>query len=508
MKAAAVFSDNMVLQRNKNIRVFGTCSKNEKVITVRIPELESYARATVKDGRWEAVLPPRKEYNSCTLEISCGAVKKVFHNVAIGEVWLAGGQSNMEFELQHERKGAAALAGCYSENVRFYYTPKCSMLGDELKKAEKESCWCMPSPDKARSWSAVGYYFAKELSRRLGVTVGIIGCNWGGSSASAWISREYLSCDKRLSPYLDEYDEAIKGKSDEEMIAEYDEYSAYQGAWEKRMMKFCTENPEAKWAEVLEKCGENRYPGPHSIKNPMRPCGLHETMLKRIAPYTLAGVLWYQGESDDHRPNTYEILLKLMIENWRALWKDNILPFMIVQLPMFRYLDDPDTKSWALIREAQENVFKTVKHTGLAVCLDCGELNNIHPTDKSQVAHRLYLQAMSEVYKIITRRDSLPPMYDNYEVIGSAILIHLTNCEMGLGGKDEHCLDGFEIAGADGVYYPAKATVRLPYIELRSSKVNIPAAARFKWTNYSDVGLFGINDLPLPPFRTDKYSND
>lgn len=271
MKAAAVFSDNMVLQRNRNIRVFGTCSKNEKIITVRIPELESFARAVVKDGRWEAVLPPRKEYSSCTLEISCGAVKKIFKNVAIGEVWLAGGQSNMEFELQHERKGAAALASCYSENVRFYYTPKCSMLGDELEQAEKESCWRTPSPDNAKAWSAVGYYFARELSRRLGVTVGIIGCNWGGSSASAWISRDYLSCDKRLSPYLDEYDEAIKGKSDEEMIAEYDEYSTYQWAWEQRMIKFCAENPKAKWDEVLKNCGENRYPRSSQHKEPHAP---------------------------------------------------------------------------------------------------------------------------------------------------------------------------------------------------------------------------------------------
>ncbi|MCR4640314.1 sialate O-acetylesterase [Ruminococcus sp.] len=505
MKAAAVFSDNMVLQRNKNIRIFGTCSKNEKIITVRIPELESFARAVVKDGRWEAVLPPRKEYSSCTLEITCGAVKKVFRNVAIGEVWLAGGQSNMEFELKDERRGAAALAGCYSENVRFYYTPKYAMLDDELEQAEKESCWCTPSPDNSRSWSAVGYYFAKELSRRLGVTVGIIGCNWGGSSASAWISRDYLSCDKRLSPYLDEYDEAVKGKSDEEMIAEYDEYSAYQWAWELRKRAFYAEHPGATRSEVQKNCGEDRYPGPAGIKNPMRPCGLYETMTKRIAPYTLAGVLWYQGESDEHRPNTYEILLKLLIENWRDLWKDKELPFMIVQLPMFRFIDDPDTKSWALIREAQENVFKTVKHTGLAVCLDCGEFNNIHPVDKSQVAHRLYLQAMSEVYGVITRRDSLPPMYDNFEVIGETMVIHLTNCEMGLGGKDEQCLDGFEIAGDDGVYYPAQATVRLPYIELRSDKVKLPAAARYKWTNYADVGLFGINDLPLPPFRTDKY---
>ena len=211
MKIAAVFSDNMVLQRNRIIRVFGTCTNNEKVITVSIPELQSSARAVIKDGKWEAVLPPRRELGSCTLEVKCGAVKKVFKNVAIGEVWLAGGQSNMEFELRHERRGAAALAGCAGENVRFYYTPKCPMVDDELAAAEKESCWQLPSPENSQAWSAVGYYFAKELSRRLGVTVGIIGCNWGGSSASAWISREYLGYDSRLHPYLDDYDKAIEG---------------------------------------------------------------------------------------------------------------------------------------------------------------------------------------------------------------------------------------------------------------------------------------------------------
>lgn len=504
MKTAAVFSDNMVLQRNKNIRVFGTCTNNEKVITVSIPELQSSARAVIKDGKWEAVLPPRRELGSCTLEVKCGAVKKVFKNVAIGEVWLAGGQSNMEFELRHERRGAAALAGCAGENVRFYYTPKCPMVDDELAAAEKESCWQLPSPENSQAWSAVGYYFAKELSRRLGVTVGIIGCNWGGSSASAWISREYLGYDSRLRPYLDDYDKAIEGKTDEEMIREFDEYNEKQGIWDRNVREYMAAHPNAKWSTVTAKFGENKYPGPMNIKNPMRPCGLYETMLSRISPYTLAGVLWYQGESDDFRAKTYDVLLKTLIENWRRDWHDDELPFLIVQLPMFRFEEEPDNQSWAYVREAQEKVFRTVKNTGLAVALDCGEFNNLHPTDKSQVAHRLYLQAMNMVYGILGESDALPPMYDSYEIMGSTMLIHLRNCAKGLGGKDARCLEGFEIAGSDGEYFPAKATVRLPYIELCSDKVKVPVSARFKWTNYADVGLFGINDLPLPPFRTDK----
>ncbi len=363
----------------------------------------------------------------------------------------------------------------------------------------------LPSAENASSWSAVGYYFAKELSKRLGVTVGIIGCNWGGSSASAWIKREYLEHDSRLKPYLDDYDNAIAGKTDEEMIKEFDEYVVKQTIWDRNINEYIAANPGVKWAKVIELFGENRYPGPMGIKNPMRPCGLYETMVSRIAPYTITGVLWYQGESDDHRPHTYEYLLKTLIQNWRNAWKDKELPFMIVQLPMFIYEDTPDTKSWAYIREAQENVYLSVKNTGLAVCLDCGEFNNIHPVDKAPVGHRLYMQAMTEVYGLMGYSMSLPPLYDNFEIIDDAVLIHLMNCEKGLGGKNEDCLGGFEVAGADGVYYPADATVKLPYLELRSEKVPNPQNARFMWTNYAEVSLFGVNGLPLAPFRTDRF---
>lgn len=501
MKTAPIFSDNMVLQRHKNIRVFGSCSGREQRITVSIPELRASAEAVITGSRWEAVLPALPECDSCTLVVACGAIQKQFTNVAIGEVWLAGGQSNMEYELRNDRHGADELRECARENVRYYYTPKVSMLGEELNAAEAASRWEVASETGSVAWSAVGWYFAKELSRRLGCIVGILGCNWGGTSASAWVPREVLDT-AQLRPYLDEYDAVTAGKSDEQMIAEYDEYTAYQAGFDRRVAECYAENPDIRWSEVLGKCGENRYPGPLGIKNPMRPCGLYETMVSRVCPYTVTGVLWYQGESDDHRPQIYSVLLKALIENWRRDWKDDELPFIIVQLPMFKYRDDPDTKSWALIREAQEKVFRTVKNTGLAVCLDCGEFNNIHPTDKEPIGHRLYLQAMSEVYSQMSRSESMPPMYDGFEIRGSAMLIHLANVGKGLGGKDEHCLEGFELAGSDGKFYPAQARVALPYIELSCDKVKAPAAARFKWTNYADVGLFGVNGLPLAPFRT------
>ncbi len=499
MKAAAVFSDNMVLQRGKNVRIFGSCKAQCRNITVTVPELAVSAEAVIEGGEWMAVLPPMKACGKCSVVIASENEKLVFSNVAVGEVWLAGGQSNMEFELQNDKHGREELSQCSGENVRFYYTPKCEMCDEKLAQAEKDSGWRIPDEESAKCWSAVGYYFAKELSRRLGVTVGIIGCNWGGTSASAWMNEKYLRQDERLRLYMDDYDKAVEGKSTKQMIAEYDEYTEYHAQWEKKMQKCYSDNPDIKWEEVLKICGENRYPGPLGCKNPMRPCGLYETMVKRVHPYTLAGFIYYQGESDDHRPDTYYTLLKTLIENWREDWMDDTLPFMLVQLPMFKYEADPDYKHWCKIREAQMKVFRTVKNTGIASVLDCGEFNNIHPTDKSQVGLRLYLQAMYHVYGDNDTMKAFPPIYKAHEISGNKMRVHFSFCD-GFELRGE--LDGFEIAGADKVFHNASAEIVGDTIELHSDKVHSPHYARFKWTNYAEVTLFGKNGIPVPPFTT------
>ena len=508
MKTAPIFSNNMVLQRHKNIRVFGSCSGREQRITVSIPELRASAEAVITGSRWEAVLPALPECDSCTLVVACGAIQKQFTNVAIGEVWLAGGQSNMEYELRNDRHGADELRECARENVRYYYTPKVSMLGEELNAAESASRWEIASETGSVAWSAVGWYFAKELSHRLGCTVGILGCNWGGTSASAWVPREVLDT-AQLRPYLDEYDAAVAGKSDEQMIAEYDEYTAYQAEFDRRVAECYAENPDIRWSKVLEKCGENRYPGPLGIKNPMRPCGLYETMVSRVCPYTVRGVLWYQGESDDHRPQSYYELMSALIRCWRGAWHDDEMAFLIVQLPMYSCDDDNEFTRWAYIREAQERISRTVKNTGLAVALDCGEYNNIHPTDKSEVGHRLYLQAASEVYGLADRAETMPPMYASHEVRhGDTMIVYLDNPSGGLSGNDGH-LDGFELAGADGAYYPADSVeIRGNQIHIKCGQVKRPVNVRFKWINYAGVGLFGTNGIPVAPFRTDSFPKE
>ncbi len=512
MRAAPIFSDNMVLQCGSKVNIFGSCEPDCKAVTVRIPELNVSAEAVISSGKWKAVLPEMKPCNCCRVIISSENESIVFRNTAVGEVWIAGGQSNMEFELHSDINGEKELENCSEENVRFYYTPKIGTVGEELFEAENNTGWSLPSKEGARAWSAVGYYFAKQLSRALKVTVGIIGCNWGGTSASCWIPRKCIEEKPQLMPYLLDYEKAVAGKSQEDMKREYCEYLVYQAEWEKKMQKCYENDPDISWNEVQHICGENRYPGPMGVTNPMRPCGLFDTMVSRICPYTAKGVLWYQGESDDHRPQTYYDLMVSLIDCWRNIWQDENMFFLIVQLPMFKYKEDPDYKHWCLIREAQMKLYQTVKNTGLAVALDCGEFNNIHPVNKEPVGNRLFLQAMCEVYMAEDRKNCFPLSYKGYELNDDSITVflgspdpkHICTLRDLRSAAPEDMNEGFEVAGEDGVYFPADSVVysEPANITLKSVNVKKPCRARFLWTNYADVKIWSSCGIPIPPFRT------
>ena len=497
-KAAAIFSSNMVLQRRKNVRIWGTCY-DEKNIFVKIPELGVSVKAIVNGENWKAVLPPMEAVDCCKLIVESESETVTLENVAVGEVWFAGGQSNMELELKDCLDGEAELKKCSETKIRYYYTEKCSYLDEILPIRERKNSWKTPSEETSANWSAVAYFFAKKLSADLGVTVGILGCNWGGTSASAWMSREKLESDTAIRSYLDEYDKSIEGKTEVEMVWEYNDYLVYEKKWNEKKDICYKENPNISYDEVVKKCGENKWPGPMGVKNPYRPCGLHETMIKRVAPYTLAGFLYYQGESDDHKPDVYEKLLTALIEQWRSDWEDYRLPFMMVQLPMFKYAGDDDKKNWPVIREAQMKVFNSLKNTGLAVILDCGEFNNLHPANKKPVGERLELQALYNVYGK-RETEAFPPMYTSYSVKDDSMELYFDCAEDGL--KVNGKLSGFELAGEDEVYYPATAELKGNVIVISSAKVATPVNARYLWTNYGDVTLFGKNGIPVPSFRT------
>ncbi|MGN0140698.1 MAG: sialate O-acetylesterase [Roseburia sp.] len=525
-RLAAVFSDNCVLQRGKNIAIFGNGREGmlvEAVLSGRVlgseKQQESRGSARVRNGRFEIFLPALEAGLDHTLTVSAGAEKLVRTNIAIGEVWLAGGQSNMEFELQNCTEHAV-LENPANEMIRFYYTQKKAYMDEEFFASEAQTAWECFGAEGTKYWSAVGYFFAAKLQEELKVPVGIIGCNWGGTSASAWMSKEAIAADKELQIYLDTYEEAVQGKSEEEQRREYDEYVIYQAEFDRKADACYRENPDMEWAEVLEIVGECRWPGPMGCSNPYRPAGLYECMLKRVMPYSLKGFLYYQGESDDHLPHLYYRLFTRMIGQWREDWQDDTLPFVFAQLPMHRYKQDPDFKNWCLIREAQQRVYDTVRYTGMACILDQGVYNDIHPKAKKVVGERMCAQALEIAYGCDNSAKADGPLFDYAEILRHGIRLHfkyaaagflLKDADMKAWEKDRRVSGiGFEIAGEDGSYMPASAVAEQNAgtgewtLLLDSDTVDTPVFARYQWTNYGEVLLFGQNGIPLAPFRTSR----
>lgn len=531
---AAVFSDNMVLQRNRFISFFGDADDDFSVTVTLFNEngkILSQNKAASHDGKWKIKLEPQSAQNNCKIDISAtdgtASINKTFSNVCIGEVWLAGGQSNMEFELQNCTEGPDELTNQKDDpNVRFYYTNKIAWKDEHFYEAEKNTCWQTWESNGKKSWSAVGYFFAKKLAQDLGCTVGVIGCNWGGTSASAWMKKDYLSVDDDLRTYLTEQEEATAGKSIEQQIKEYEDYEKEYSEWDKKYAKLWQEKPGISWEEAEKLLGKNPWPGPKSCKNPYRPTGLYECMLSRITPYTLQGVIWYQGESDDHKPQMYAKLFGMMIQNWREDFDNPELPFIFVQLPEHRYEQDKDFKHWCLIREAQLKIHQTVKNAWMTCAMGLGQFSDIHPRAKKTLAERMEQNALANVYKKLPSENVLSPILKDYFSKDGKITLVFDNADNGFSIHDDSQtlenykklekiqgndvpsdFTGFEVAGIDGVYYPAKFAFggtdsHLNTIILCSSKVPQPVFARYAWYNYGPSTVFGKNGLPLSPFRT------
>ncbi len=492
-QVAPLFTDNMVLQRGKNINVFGTGEEGTNITVTLCGRVET---CTVIDGKWKAVFPPMGacRYMSMTVEDDTDAVS--FENVAIGEVWLAGGQSNMQVELGNSVGGKEALENDDTKDVRCINIPRKTTYDEDYEQAMQQAHWTdFSDKEQAFHWSAAAYFCAKLMSEYMDVTVGIINCNWGGSSVSCWIDRNYARGG--ISVWFDEYDAAMAATTPEKAIADFREYQKEYAAWAAKRDEYFanTENPTDTgcFAAIGDK--PPTVPAPC---NPKAPSLLYNSLIKRIAPYTMAGVLWYQGENDEAHPNAYYTGLTSLIRNWREDWRDDELTFIIGQLPVYGG-KNPDGDSWSIIREAQMRVFKTIKNTGLVVLLDCGEKDNLHPSDKREVGRRFAMQVLEVVYGGCDGASA--PLFKNAIRRGDTLELQFDNIRAGFKLKGEP--DGFEICGEDGVYVPAYADVSGTRIFLSADGVEHPCGARYLWKNYGEVNVFSGFNLPLAPFRID-----
>ena len=394
-KPALLFQTGMTLQRGKRVPIWGTAEPYAEV-TAAIQNKTARTRAGA-DGRWQLEVGPLSVSFAETLTLRSGAACLEYTDVQVGDVWLAAGQSNMEFYMEYDADSAEETPACADDALRFFDYPKVAYPG-QLAEADylaQHGRWRKAAPDQLRWFSAVGYYFAKEIRARYGVPVAIVGCNWSGTPACTWMSEESLM-EGGGRIYLDEYRAALETLDRDAYEAEF---RANPANW--RIAPLDDEGYDAMMRGDFEPTDPNTplepipVPGPKSEK---RPGALYESMLCCVAPYALRGILYYQGESDGDRYNQlYETLFPALIRGYRRLWGED-LPFLFVQLAPFGRWQNCDGTRYALIRQAQQHAADTVPGTGMAVITDVGMQHDIHPKKKKPVGQQLALQARRRVY--------------------------------------------------------------------------------------------------------------
>lgn len=500
LQCAAIFTDHMVLLRDNRVCIWGASDNNEK-ITVSIDGL--FVETMAENGKWQVYLPPHQAGGPYTLTVSQGEEYVVLEDVLYGEVFLAAGQSNMEMELSSCSGGAAEIEMAAYREIRFYNTYKTGYIDEMLEEEIRREAWKCCIDGACKSMSAVAYFAAKRIYEELRIPVGIIDCYQGGTSISCWLPTEVLSAYTGGVRYIDEYNALIGDKTEEQYDEEVAEYWKAWHAWDDRVQAVRSENPDASWNEISAYAGECPWPQPAGHKSVFRPSGGYKSMVCRIAPYTVRAVMYYQGETDAAYAKDYYLLMEALIRNWRGLFHNAELPFVITQLPMFIEKDTEDDCSWARLREQQLTVFENIRNTELLVLADCGEYGNIHPLDKKTPGDRLGKLLLEVLFDSQIKGRAMFPkrIYRS----GKDLVIIFDNTYGGIlvepvEQRDRHAVKpyAFEVAGSDGNFCPCDYSVRNECIVLHGA--GNAMLVRYAWWNYGEVRIWNNAHIPLVPF--------
>ncbi|MDR0524460.1 MAG: sialate O-acetylesterase [Spirochaetaceae bacterium] len=503
LRAEPIFSSRMILQREKPVSIWGTGTEGTKVhLLWESGNREIALTCVIKNEQWRFTLPPLPAGLRAAITVRDETESLRFDDVLTGDVWFAGGQSNMELELRNCLNGESELARCGNPEIRFYQPVKRAFVDETFAREEKQCCWRVCDPETAGALSAAAYFFAWHIHRETHIPIGIINCSWGGTSISAWMSEKQLARSGAGQRYLDDYTALMGDKTDAQYDAEMETYFSAWRAWDERVRLWREKEPDASWETLNKECGLCPWPQPAGKKSPYRPGNLYHAMIKRVAPYTIKGFLYYQGEEDDPRAADYYEMMYYLIDQWRVDWKDDTLPFLFVQLPMYASREEVEAgqpvKNWCVLRENQYRASVGIANTGMAVIIDRGEFDNIHPLDKQTVGFRLALQALKKVYG--KNIEDSGPVFSWARRNGATLALYFDHAESGLVSLGD--LTGFEIAGDDGVYYPAKARIDGASVVLQSDRVSDPDRVRYAWIKFGPTPLYAGNGLPAMPFRS------
>lgn len=451
LSLSEVFSDHAVLQCEKPIAIWGA-GRAKASITVEIAGESADTRAD-DSGRWRVTLPPLPAGGPHELIVRSGDDQIRRTDILLGEVWLCAGQSNMNWGLIATEGGEeelAKLAATPTDRVRLLCVPQ--EPADE-PQTRLYATWTPCTPETARDFSAIGYRAGRALETALDRPIGLIHASWGGTPAEAWLPRDILESHPRYAEAFPRFAAALANAKDLDGVRRKAPAASYNG-----------------------------------IINP-------------IVPYTLRGILWYQGEANIGRPHLYASLFRTLIETWRDRWAEPSLPFLFVQLP--RYAAPKTPLAWAELRAAQESVLD-LPATAMAVTIDCGDPNNIHPRDKAPIADRLARLALHRVYdKTDAIADSPRIASVEFQAEGSA-RVKFDHAGNGLYTQDGGHPLGFELAGADGVFHTAEVVLEAggTAATVRSPVIPHPKALRYAWANAPAVNLVSSAALPLAPYHS------
>jgi sialate O-acetylesterase len=470
VKLPNIFGDHMVLQQGQKNKVWGLAEAGESV-TVTIGD-QSHQTKAEADGKWHVMLNPLPVGGPHELTIK-GKNEVKFVDVLVGEVWICSGQSNMQWTVNASNDPDLEKAAAKFPRLRMVRVPS---VGTQEPQWNFEGNWQVCTPETVGSFSAVGYFFGRQLHQSLDVPIGLINNAWGGSACEAWVRRDLLAADEKYKPLLDSW--ATRA-------AQHAELS---------QVKDLTEDQK----KTLKALGDQ-------LKGNHRPANIYNGVLKSHLGYGIRGAIWYQGESNAGRAYQYRDLFPLMIDSWRKEWGQGDFPFYWVQLADFKAeKPEPAESDWAELREAQTMTMDRLPNTGEAVIIDIGEGKDIHPKNKVDVGRRLARWALAKQYGVNIPYQS--PRYKSSDVSGNKMVITFDHVGKGWRPFDVAEPRGFAIAGEDKKFVWAKAKV-LPEgkIEVSSDAVASPVAVRYAWADNPVCNMFNVDGLPLTPFRTDTW---
>lgn len=464
VKLPAIFSDNMVIQQGVSWNIWGSAVPGEQV-TVAVDGQKQTAIADA-GGKWKAVMPPLKAGGTFVVTVSAGNTVTI-KNVLAGEVWLASGQSNMAMKTKMAQDFNTEKSAATNSSIRMFSVKNVAL---DQPAGDVEGRWVVCSPETISEFSAAGYFFARDLYSDLKVPVGIINSSWGGKRIEYFLNPVTVASDPNAQYVRDTFASMKK----------------IHGA-------------------IVQKYEAAKAGGDTAAKEPapwMDYGSIYNGMIAPLVPYTIKGVIWYQGEANAATAYRYRTLLPEMIRQWRHDWGQGDFYFLFVQLAGY----EPNAvaaamNDWPELREAQMRTL-AVTNTGMAVAIDIGLKENIHPVNKQEVGRRLALAARGIAYgrNIVYSG----PVYDSMAVEGNKIRIRFKHVGGGLVAKDGE-LKTFAVAGEDQKFVPAQAEIENDTVVVSSPDVAQPVAASYGWSQFPLCNLYNKEGLPASPFRTDDW---